>query len=108
MQISIRVVLSDGQEVKTRTGYADTIALEEKFGIATTDFAPKPVIGPDGKQATDANGEPLEEMTIHAAWLAFLAWNSLRRRKETDLSFDAWRDQIEELELANEEDDSGN
>lgn len=103
MKLTIRVVQSDGQELRITTGYADSIALEERYGIATTDFAPKPVIGPDGKQATAPDGTPLETITIHAAWLAFLAWNALRRKKETSMAFDEWREQIEELELAGDE-----
>lgn len=99
MKITIHVTQSDDSKVTTTTGYADSIALEEKYGIATSDFAAKPVLTADGRQAVDTNGEPLEQITIHATWLAFLAWNSLRRRKETTLTFEQWHEQIEELEL---------
>lgn len=100
MKLELRIVHSDGTEVRATTGYADTIALEEKYGIKQTDFAPRPVIGPDGKQVIGLDGEPLEQVDISAAWLAFLAYNSLRRRKEISISFDEWRETVEELELA--------
>lgn len=107
MKLDLRIVLSDGQEVLVTTGYADAIALEEKFGIKQTDFAPRPVIGPDGKQVIGADGEPLEQVDIAASWLAFLAYNSLKRKKEVSVSFEEWRDNVEELELV-QDGDSGN
>lgn len=107
MKLSIRIVRSDGQTMTATTGFADLIALEERFGIKQSDFTPKPVIGADGKQAIAADGTPLEEMTISATWLSFLAWNSLRRKKETSDSFEVFNDTIEELGFG-EDDDSGN
>lgn len=104
MKLDLKIVLSDGSEIRTTTGYADAIALEEKYGIKQTDFAPRPVIGPDGKQVIGVDGEPLEQVDIAASWLAFLAYNSLRRRKDVSVSFDEWRESIEELELVQGED----
>lgn len=77
MQITFDVVLEDGKH-RCTTMFADILALEDKFDI-------------DASILTERQ---------RATWMAFLAWRALTRSGETQLPFDAFKTQIQELSPA--------
>lgn len=85
-RMTFKVELQDGTTHEVGIGDADTIATEDKYGIDATAFA----------------GAPKTE------WFAYMAWHALKRRKQTDLSWDAFKSQVEVLDPVAEESDSGN
>jgi hypothetical protein len=74
--IDLTVKTKDKQPRTVKVGPADLIKFERQYGVGVTQF----------------NAE-----SLRYEWLAFLAWTSLTREKETSLEFDAWIDTLEEL-----------
>jgi hypothetical protein len=73
MRLGFEVVYVDGNKDKVICGAPDFIAFEQKFEIAITRLQNDP----------------------RFSYLAFLVWNSLRRNKKTDKSFEDWCETIE-------------
>lgn len=75
MKITFEVTQTDGTKHTVSTAYADITALEDKFGIDASELATRQ----------------------RATWMAFLAWNALKRNGETKESFEKFVDTIDEL-----------
>lgn len=76
MKLTFNVELEDGSKHRVQTAYADIIAMEDEFDIDASDLV------------TRQRGK----------WLAFLAWHAMKRRKMTNLSWDAFQEQVEAVD----------
>jgi hypothetical protein len=76
MEINLQIKFADGTEKTIVANAADFIAFENKF---------------DRSIATLQNDPRL-------TYLLFLAWNAEKRKKVTDLEFDAWVESVEGVE----------
>jgi hypothetical protein len=74
MGMVIAVKGLDGTEVKVNPGPADHVAFEAKFEIPVADIA----------------------QITHIYWIAY---NTIRRSKQTNLEFEAWLESIESIEV---------
>jgi hypothetical protein len=72
MKLTLRIEFADGTSKDILVSAADMVAFEDKYNISIA---------------------RLEEARI--GWLLFLAWHSEKRRKATELEFDAWLDTVE-------------
>ena len=84
MKITFEVTQTDGTKHTVSTVYADILALEDKFDIDASELATRQ----------------------RAKWMAFLAWNAMKREGQTTEAFDKFTETIEELAPVG--DDSGN
>jgi hypothetical protein len=64
----------DGKEVEVKPGPADFVAFEAKFEMAVSDI----------------------QQVTHIYWMAY---NTARRMKQTNLEFDAWLESVESIEV---------
>lgn len=76
MRLTFNVELEDGTKHRVTTAYADIIALEDEFDIDASDLVTRQ----------------------RAKWLAFLAWSALKRNKIIDITFDAFRQQVTQVD----------
>ncbi len=83
MNIKMHVAYADGSGVDVDTSMPDFIAFERKYDKPVQAFA-----GAD----------------IRIEYMCFLAWNNLKRRKKTEIDFDDWIEQVEEIKVGEEED----
>jgi hypothetical protein len=76
MEINLLLKFADGTEKTIAANAADFIAFENKFdrSIATLQSDPR------------------------LTYLLFLAWNAEKRKKATELEFDAWVESVESVE----------
>jgi hypothetical protein len=72
MKLTLRIEFSDGTSRDILVSAADMVAFEDKYNTSIA---------------------RLEEARI--GWLLFLAWHSEKRRKATELDFEAWLDTVE-------------
>jgi hypothetical protein len=72
MKLTLRIEFADGTTKDIIVSAADMVAFEDKYNISISQ---------------------LEEARI--GWLLFLAWHSEKRRKATQLEFEAWLDTVE-------------
>jgi len=72
MKLTLQIQFSDGTSKDILVSAADMVAFEDKYNISIA---------------------KLEEARI--GWLLFLAWHSEKRRKATELEFEAWLDTVE-------------
>jgi hypothetical protein len=72
MKLTLRIEFSDGTTRDILVSAADMVAFEDKYNTSIA---------------------RLEEARI--GWLLFLAWHSEKRRKATELEFEAWLDTVE-------------
>jgi len=72
MKITLQITFLDGTVHEVLVSAADMVAFEDKFNISIA---------------------KLDEARI--SWLLFLAWNSEKRRKVTDKSYEDWIDLVE-------------
>lgn len=82
MKITFEVTQTDGTKNTVSTVYADILALEDKFDIDASELA----------------------VRQRAKWMAFLAWNAMKRAGQTSEPFDKFTETIEDLSPV----DSGN
>ena len=102
MQATVKAVDFDG--VKTEAsgvfaGWSDQVAFERRFGVNA-------VILERLGEAFDDDGRLKPEADaaeIRSEWLAFLAWRVLRRSGGTTTDFEAWVDELDELEIETRE-----
>ena len=76
MQIPFKVEFTDGSKESVVCGTPDFIAFEDKFNLAVTTIQKDPRL----------------------TYLAYIVWNTLRRRKQTDKSFEDFVDTLENIE----------
>jgi hypothetical protein len=74
MKITLQIEFSDGTTKDVTVSAADMVAFETKYDISIA---------------------RLDEARM--SWLLFLAWHSEKRRKATDLEFDAWLDTVDTI-----------
>jgi hypothetical protein len=74
MKLTLRIEFADGTSKEILVSAADMVAFEDKYNISIA---------------------RLEEARI--GWLLFLAWHSEKRRKATELEFEAWLDTVESV-----------
>jgi hypothetical protein len=74
MKLTLRIQFADGTSKDILVSAADMVAFEDKYNISIA---------------------RLEEARI--GWLLFLAWHSEKRRKATELEFEAWLDNVESV-----------
>jgi hypothetical protein len=72
MKLTLRIEFSDGTHKDILVSAADMVAFEDKYNLSIA---------------------KLEEARM--GWLLFLAWHSEKRRKATELDFEAWLDTVE-------------
>ena len=72
MKLTLRIEFSDGTHKDILVSAADMVAFEDKYNLSIA---------------------KLEEARM--GWLLFLAWHSEKRRKETELGYEAWLDTVE-------------
>jgi hypothetical protein len=72
MKLTLRIEFTDGTTKDILVSAADMVAFEDKYNTSIA---------------------RLEEARI--GWLLFLAWHSEKRRKATELEFEAWLDTVE-------------
>jgi hypothetical protein len=72
MKLTLRIEFTDGTTRDILVSAADMVAFEDKYNTSIA---------------------RLEEARI--GWLLFLAWHSEKRRKATELEFEAWLDTVE-------------
>lgn len=75
MRLNLRVTYLDGSAVDVTASAADLVAFEQEWDKSVVKFG--------------------EE--IRMTDLCWLSWHSLKRRKETDLEFEAWLDTIDSV-----------
>lgn len=75
--ITLTVEYADGNKAKAVASAPDFVAFEAKFDKSVQSFA----------------------NDVRLTYLFFLAWNSLSRRKETELDFDAWMETVSGIEV---------
>lgn len=80
MKIQLKIIMVDNEVLDIRCGIADFIAWERHSKSKTSELA---------------NGIGIEDM-------AFLAYNSLKRKGEKIKPFDSWINEIEEIEAVEE------
>lgn len=86
-RFKLTVEMQDGSVETVAIGDADSIAAESKYDIDATAFTAKP----------------------KTEWWAYMAWNAMKRRKQTALGWDAFKEQVESIDPVIEGDtDSGN
>ena len=76
MQIPFKVEFTNGSKESVVCGTPDFIAFEDKFNLAVTTIQKDPRL----------------------TYLAYIVWNALRRRKQTDKSFEDFVDTLENIE----------
>ena len=76
MQIPFRVEFVDGSKESVVCGTPDFIAFEDKFNVAVTTIQKDPRL----------------------TYLAYIVWNALRRKKQTDKSFEDFVDTLDNIE----------
>jgi hypothetical protein len=76
MQIPFKVEFVDGSKESVVCGTPDFIAFEDKFNLAVTTIQKDPRL----------------------TYLAYIVWNALRRRKQTDKSFEDFVETLENIE----------
>ena len=76
MQIPFKVEFVDGTKQAVLCGTPDFIAFEEKFSLAVTTIQKDPRL----------------------TYLAFIVWNALRRKKQTDKTFEDFIETLENIE----------
>jgi hypothetical protein len=74
MKITLLIEYADGTKKEVTVSAADMVAFENKYDISIA---------------------RLDEARI--SWLLFLAWHSEKRRKETDLDYEAWLDTVDSV-----------
>jgi hypothetical protein len=72
MKLTLRIEFSDGTHKDILVSAADMVAFEDKYNLSIA---------------------KLEEARM--GWLLFLAWHSEKRRKATELDYEAWLDTVE-------------
>lgn len=72
MKITLRIEFADGTSKDVLVSAADMVAFEDKYDVSMA---------------------RLDEPRI--GWLLFLAWHSEKRRKATDLDYEAWLDLVD-------------
>ena len=75
--ITLHIEYSDGSKAEAVAAAPDFVAFEAKFDKSVQSFS------------TD----------VRLTYLFFLAWNSLKRRKETALDFEAWVETVSGIEV---------
>ena len=84
MKIAMTVKFDDGTDKKVEAVFADFVAFERTWNRSVTRF----------------------EQELRLTDLAWLAWHSEKRRKETTLNFDPeWIATVSEIELAEDEEE---
>jgi hypothetical protein len=76
MQIPFKVEFTDGSKEFVVCGTPDFIAFEDKFNLAVTTIQKDPRL----------------------TYLAYIVWNALRRKKQTDKSFEDFVETLENIE----------
>ena len=86
-RFKLTVEMQDGTIGTVAIGDADSIAAEAKYDIDATAFTDKP----------------------KTEWWAFMAWNAMKRRKQTTQTWDQFKEQVESIDPVIEGDEpSGN
>jgi hypothetical protein len=75
VKITFEVTQTDGTKHTVSTAYADILALEDKFDIDASELATRQ----------------------RAKWMAFLAWNAMKRAGATKESFEKFTESLEDL-----------
>lgn len=81
MKITFKVTTTGSEPTEVTTSYGDLIALENKYGVDASDLGNRQ----------------------RAQWLAFMAWNALKRRGDVKVGFEEWVETIEALEPVDSE-----
>lgn len=76
MQIPFKVEFTDGSKESVVCNTPDFIAFEDKFNLAVTTIQKDPRL----------------------TYLAYIVWNALRRKKQTDKSFEEFVETLENIE----------
>ena len=76
MQIPFKVEFVDGSKESVVCGTPDFIAFEDKFNLAVTTIQKDPRL----------------------TYLAYIVWNALRRKKQTDKNFEDFVETLENIE----------
>lgn len=76
MQIPFKVKFADGSEQSVLCGTPDFIAFEEKFNVAVSVIQKDPRL----------------------TYLSFIVWNALRRKKQTEKTFEDFIETLETIE----------
>lgn len=76
MQIPFKVEFADGSKQDVICGTPDFIAFEDKFNLAVTTIQKDPRL----------------------TYLAFIVWNALRRKKQTEKTFEEFTVALESIE----------
>jgi hypothetical protein len=85
MKIELNVVFADGTNKDVDAVFADFVAFERTWNRSVTQF----------------------ERELRLTDLAWLAWNALKRAKETDKQFDPdWIITVESIEIRDDEESS--
>jgi hypothetical protein len=74
MKLTLRIEFADGTHKDVLVSAADMVAFEDKFNVSIAKLD-DPRIG----------------------WLLFLAWHSEKRRKQTELEYEAWLDLVDSI-----------
>lgn len=77
--MSIRMRVNDSQNIVV--GQTDYIALERTYDVSAAELGAK----------------------MRVEWLAYLAWNRLRKQGDTTLPFEAWLDTDPNIEIVDDE-----
>lgn len=82
-------------------GWADQVAFERRFGVnAVVLERLGEAFDDEGRLRPDADAT-----TIRSEWLAFLAWRMLKRGGMAPADFEAWVDELDELEIITKDDE---
>jgi hypothetical protein len=74
MKLTLQIQFNDATSKEILVSAADMVAFEDKFNISIS---------------------RLDEARI--GWLLFLAWHSEKRRKATELDYEAWLDTVDTI-----------
>lgn len=77
MQINLQITYNDGTTKDVKAVASDLVAFESKFDISIARL----------------------EQNLKLTHLLFMAWHVEKRTKQTALEFDAWIDNVEQIEV---------
>lgn len=77
MQINLQITYNDGTTKGVKAVASDLVAFESKFDISIARL----------------------EQNLKLTHLLFMAWHVEKRTKQTALEFDAWIDNVEQIEV---------